>query len=440
MFLDLADPDCSFSYSKLMEAHRSRFFEQIFDTSAEPARIIGDYMNYHDVIFQDQRDHFNKRLAQDLGPGFPANGILGPDDRIDEGFLQARFPSLTGAYPLAKDHGHFEHVTLLPESENELRYEGLPQPLNQRSWRPTRGEFSAFICRGVSLFAGPHQYALLDAGGEDYYPACSLRIYSKSVKDHPRVQVKGPVVLVQDHGDGSNFAHFTFDWVTRIMHCLESGLVEPKNARFVLGGSYGQYQRTLVSVLINLYGLTAENFLFPQEKAIVDIDGDFIFFSDQDLAVLHPAQMCHPKSVDLLRRLARGVESDTGSVERVFISRSDANLRRITNEEELIAIAEARGFQTFRLGELSIQDQFSLIRGARQIVGAHGMGFTHLFLSEAAPAILELFHPIFGTDAYCMITRAMGGKYNFMVGDDLADGRASYSVDPAAFSRRLDEL
>ena len=92
------------------------------------------------------------------------------------------------------------------------------------------------------------------------------------------------------------------------------------------------------------------------------------------------------------------------------------------------------------MSRLTILEQFAIVRGARWLLGAHGMGFTHTLFHGTDPlTILEIFHPTLGTDAYAMMSKALGFNYEFLVGDDMKDNRGSYKIDPRHFIRKFNE-
>jgi capsular polysaccharide biosynthesis protein len=254
--------------------------------------------------------------------------------------------------------------------------------------------------------------------------------------------MEGPVILVQDYGDGSNFAHFAFDWLPRIMYAIETGIADPSRSTFVMGGRKVPFQVLLLETLFPIYGLDWGNFLFPERRITLELKNSFTFFSDQRLIPLHPAQMAAPRSVELIltvcNRVAAPIEHP--NAERIFISREDARFRRILNESELAAIAVRSGYKIVRMSDYDIRQQIGLMRGARHIVGAHGMGLTQLVFNRGPVRILELFHPSLGTDAYMMMSRALGMNYQWMIGEAIEDNKASYRIDPEHFARRLREL
>jgi capsular polysaccharide biosynthesis protein len=180
---------------------------------------------------------------------------------------------------------------------------------------------------------------------------------------------------------------------------------------------------------------------------VLELKNTFTFFSDHNLIPLHPAQMAHPRSVEMLRALANDVgspgdlaASEPGVGERIYISRDDAALRRVANEAEISAIAREAGFASIRMSDYSLTGQIAVMRGARYVIGPHGMGLTHMIFNRGPLGILELFHPTLGTDAYAMMSRALGFDYHWMVGEAIDDHKASYRIDPNEFAGRLLDL
>jgi capsular polysaccharide biosynthesis protein len=208
-----------------------------------------------------------------------------------------------------------------------------------------------------------------------------------------------------------------------------------------MGGVRSRYHDVLINAVCELYGVEQTAFFFPNERCIHEVDEKLIFFSDQKVEPAHPAQLANPHSIALLRRLLMGLAAEpVDSKKKIFISRADAKLRKIRNESDLIALAMNRGFSVFELTDLPIEVQFGLFRQAEQIVGAHGMGFTHIALHDDRPSILELFHPTIATDAYATISRRLGFGYNFLVGNGIDDGKASYKIHLSDFADALDSL
>jgi len=438
-----------------IESDRRDYFEHIFNPEINLEALLRYYIGYHGAIFQDQRNHLIervKRLLVDEQLRASADSLFGPNDELSRVFMAAHFPQLERLYFKAAGHERFSAVEVLPATVNTHQDKTFPHPLNQRSRPAWRAPLTAYVGQGGCLMVGPNQFQYFDPLERVYFPAASLRSYSQDVLRYERLTMRGPVMLIQDYGDGSNFAHFAFDWLTRLMHGIESGLADPRSCTFVMGGRRTAFQETMVEGLFSRYGLNWDNFLFPPKRMVLELKDKFTFFSDHNLIPLHPAQMGHPRSVEMLRRLAHQVSSAgdaaegdltagaPGVGERIYISRDDAALRRVANEAEISAIARDAGFAIIRMSDYSLAEQIAVMRGARYVIGPHGMGLTHMIFNRGPLGILELFHPTLGTDAYAMMSRAMGFDYHWMLGEAIGDHKASYRIDPAEFARRLREL
>lgn len=95
---------------------------------------------------------------------------------------------------------------------------------------------------------------------------------------------------------------------------------------------------------------------------------------------------------------------------RVFISRKDSKVRQMTNEDEVFALFEAKGFERYDLSSLSVQEQIMLFQNAEIVVGCHGAGITNILYCKPETLIIELFQAR-GSATYCYISQMLGLKY-----------------------------
>jgi capsular polysaccharide biosynthesis protein len=74
---------------------------------------------------------------------------------------------------------------------------------------------------------------------------------------------------------------------------------------------------------------------------------------------------------------------------RVFVSRSDATVRRVANEEEVMELLEDWGFRRYCTRELSFAEQVTLFSNAEAIVSPHGSGLMNQIFATNA-VVIEL--------------------------------------------------
>ena len=104
---------------------------------------------------------------------------------------------------------------------------------------------------------------------------------------------------------------------------------------------------------------------------------------------LHPGVT--PGLLNYAASVLANVPADVAPARRpVYLSREDAQARRMVNEAELAAALEGIGFQKVIASELTFAEQVAVFANASALVSPHGSGLTNmLFLPDGAP-ILEI--------------------------------------------------
>lgn len=91
----------------------------------------------------------------------------------------------------------------------------------------------------------------------------------------------------------------------------------------------------------------------------------------------------------LRRRLAHAMDPGP-PCELLFVSRRDARVRRLLNEDALEAALAPLGFVTVVPGAMTVREQVRRFSRARVIVGAHGAAFGNLMFAPAGAKVLEI--------------------------------------------------
>jgi capsular polysaccharide biosynthesis protein len=95
------------------------------------------------------------------------------------------------------------------------------------------------------------------------------------------------------------------------------------------------------------------------------------------------------KRADWLRSIFTPPGQKKGT-KRIYISRAGAPHRSLSNEAQVLAMLEQRGFQSYPLGSMSLADQAALFSQAEIALGPHGAGFTNMVFAPPGAKILEL--------------------------------------------------
>lgn len=133
-----------------------------------------------------------------------------------------------------------------------------------------------------------------------------------------------------------------------------------------------------------------------------------------------PTALCAPLDVsptqrDFLRQVIPVQSRQSGS--RLYVSRRDAAVRRIANEEDVVRLLKAHGFEVVTLAGRSVTEQAALFRGASVIVAHHGAGLTNLAFCEAGASVIEIFQRGHFSPSFVRLAQLGGLRYSFAVGE-----------------------
>ncbi|WP_435146950.1 glycosyltransferase family 61 protein [Halobaculum sp. P14] len=115
----------------------------------------------------------------------------------------------------------------------------------------------------------------------------------------------------------------------------------------------------------------------------------------------------------LATQITRRVSPDTDQRNRIFISREQADARRVTNRPALMEVLSERGFEKYVLEELSVEEQVQLFANAEYIVAPMGAGLTNMIYATDATVVT-----LYGSDintCYTVLADALGFTNAFLL-------------------------
>jgi capsular polysaccharide biosynthesis protein len=106
-----------------------------------------------------------------------------------------------------------------------------------------------------------------------------------------------------------------------------------------------------------------------------------------------------------------------GAGELLYLSRNDATMRKILNEDEILPGLKDLGFTIMRAAGMPLQDQIEAFRQARIVVSAHGAGLTNILFCRPGTKVVEIF-PEDGVhgSAFTRLSSHLDFDYYFVVG------------------------
>ncbi len=231
----------------------------------------------------------------------------------------------------------------------------------------------------------------------------------------------------------TSYAHWFLDELPRLISCLPH---LPPGTRFIVSDPPQQFKLLALAA----FGITQDR-LIPV-KGYVETHCERLWFAT-------PLGSCEWASTSPVvfqqagETLARtyGGGSDPAS-EKIFISRSVANYKRLMNEEQLLPVIESFGFKVLRTEQLSFQQQVRAFSKAKFVLGAHGAGMTNLMFSPRPALLLELQDAKFAPRRwYWKVPTILGHHYSTMIGPAAGsryEGDTDFTIHPDSLKQYLE--
>lgn len=181
--------------------------------------------------------------------------------------------------------------------------------------------------------------------------------------------------------------HWLFESVVPLLAYLESG-GRDLGLGLIVNAKPSAIQKVTLAYLKARHGIDAVEYLDA---------GDAVRVPDLTAAVAEPYDplaLRPAAGMAMLTDFGQFIAGDTpesGFPKRIYISRNDARLRRVANEEAIVAILEKRGFQRITLKGVPMARQVQFFRQAEAIVSPHGAGLAHTVWCKPGTKVVEFF-------------------------------------------------
>ena len=116
------------------------------------------------------------------------------------------------------------------------------------------------------------------------------------------------------------------------------------------------------------------------------------------------------------------VRADTdpaAPAKRIYISRSDATVRRVVNESEVVTMLEHFGFVSVRLSEYAFEEQARIFNQAEIVVAPHGAGLSHIVFCAPSTTIIDVMPPRWMAPCFMTLASSVGCRYRHLVAEEV---------------------
>jgi capsular polysaccharide biosynthesis protein len=206
----------------------------------------------------------------------------------------------------------------------------------------------------------------------------------------------------------ANYGHWFYDELPRLASALPH---LPAGTKFIVNDPLQDFKLQSLAAL----GVSKDR-LIPV-KGYVETHCERLWFAtplgNGEWTGTSPAAL-HRIRQALLGRYA-GASSPTR--DKIFVSRSATNYKRLGNEDQLLPIIEGLGFEVIRPEQLSFPEQVQIFSRAKVILGTFGAGLTNILFSPQPALVVELQDTKFAPRRwYWKLASLLGHRYCTITG------------------------
>lgn len=121
-----------------------------------------------------------------------------------------------------------------------------------------------------------------------------------------------------------------------------------------------------------------------------------------------------PATIDWLRDQRYKVTQLSSPSKKIFITRSDALTRQLTNQDELLLALG--GFESVELSNYSVKEQMEIFDSATHIISTHGAGLVNLLWAQSGATVIEINHKDNDKKVYPVLSYHCGHKHKVLYG------------------------
>lgn len=209
-------------------------------------------------------------------------------------------------------------------------------------------------------------------------------------------------------GGSTNYYHWLIDFLPRF-YLLEKAGIAIENYPIIVNSSLTPFQMETLDLL----GIRREQLIEVNAGEVLAV-GKLVA-----PAILSTNTFVAQDALNWLRQfgLSHLARKFTGQKRRLFISRADATVRRLINEDEVYDSLEPLGFERFVPGAYSFIEQVGAFSNAECIVGPHGAGLTNLVFAPPNALIIDIKNTFSAAQFFETLADQFGLSYTPLVGE-----------------------
>lgn len=157
---------------------------------------------------------------------------------------------------------------------------------------------------------------------------------------------------------------------------------------------------------------------------LIPLDADSHFkpehlFVPHAFAMYNPPRWLHAWFKGAYLQQGPAAQPPTARNRRIYVSRTDAPVRRVANESEVLQVLDRFGFVSVRLSEHTFDEQARIFNEADIIVGPHGAGLSNVVFCREQTLLIEVMPPRWMAPCFMVLALSAGCRYRHLVAEEI---------------------
>lgn len=205
-----------------------------------------------------------------------------------------------------------------------------------------------------------------------------------------------------------NYYHWLIDLLPRLLLLREAEGGFDGFDRILINGAGARYERESLAAL----GLPPEKVRYVNERQRFQVKAAAIPSMD------HAGKVIAPWKIKALRDLRDGLtKGGRPGARRLYVSRRNAAVRRVVNEEALRPLLEQAGFALLELDSRSWVDQVQMFADAEVVLAPHGAALANIAFCHPGALITEITTRAGYRDFYRYLAASASLQYGVLEGE-----------------------
>lgn len=213
----------------------------------------------------------------------------------------------------------------------------------------------------------------------------------QEAKKRPLIVKKGKIAVIAQSG-----YNYYYHWLVEVLGRL--ALLEMHGIEYDY--LYVPTRKPYMKELLELWGIDPAKIIEAYDDYLVTGDELIVPSLVAKVTTSGCPRLAHYMPTYLLlyikEKLLRSINVDRFEKEeqfskKVFISRKDSSIRKMTNEDEVFALLEDQGFKRYTLSSMSNEKAIALFKNAEIIVGSSGSNLANIIFCDPNTMIIDIF-------------------------------------------------